>query len=102
MLLHGLFEALGWIAALAAFWWTKRRYFQHAALPMAGGAADAGQRRKSAGAAADPARSGGLGRLGSSAGFGRQVLREALRIDVRAADQHADALAREAFAQRPA
>lgn len=37
MLLHGLFEALGWIAALAAFWWTRRRYFAHAALPMAGG-----------------------------------------------------------------
>lgn len=36
MLLHGLFEALAWVGALAAFWWTRRRYFERAALPMPG------------------------------------------------------------------
>jgi len=36
MLLHATFEALGWLTALAAFWWTRRRYFATAALPIAG------------------------------------------------------------------
>jgi hypothetical protein len=41
MLLHGFFEALGWIAALAAFWWTKRRDFERAQLSMSGPRPDA-------------------------------------------------------------
>jgi prolipoprotein diacylglyceryltransferase len=35
MPLHGIFEALGWLAAIGAFWWTKRRYFETDALPLA-------------------------------------------------------------------
>jgi prolipoprotein diacylglyceryltransferase len=35
MPLHGIFEALGWLAAIGAFWWTRRRYFGNAALPIA-------------------------------------------------------------------
>jgi phosphatidylglycerol:prolipoprotein diacylglycerol transferase len=34
--LHGLFEALAWVAALASGWWARRRYLAGLAQPLAG------------------------------------------------------------------